>query len=100
MLFSKAQFGLVGNTIATRFRLMSLRTKVLFAAVICLVVGVIVATMPGSAATPSSGTLTDTSGPLSYTAGPFNVAMPRPCPRGWTPAPDATIPLSHAMISR
>src|SRR5882672_308219 len=78
MLFSKAQFGLIGNTIATRFKLMSLRTKALFAAVICLAIGVIVATMPGSAATPSSGTLTDVSGPLFYDAGPFNVANPTP----------------------
>jgi hypothetical protein len=74
MLFSKAQFSLIGNTIAMRFKLMSLRTKVLFAAVICLVIGVMLATMPGSAATPSSGTLTDVSGPLTYTAGPFFVA--------------------------
>jgi hypothetical protein len=92
MLFSKAQFGLVGNTIATRFRLMSLRTKVLFAAVICLVVGVIVATMPGSAATPSSGTLTDTSGPLSYTAGPFNVANATPLPQGVDAGPRCNNP--------
>ena len=78
MLFSKAQFGLIENTKARHFKLMSLRTKVLFAALICLVVGVIVATMPGSAATPSSGTLTDVSGPLFYDAGPFNVANPTP----------------------
>jgi len=64
MLFSKAQFGLIGNTKARHFKLMTLRTKVLLAALICLVVGVIVATMPGSAANPSSGTLTDVSGPL------------------------------------
>jgi hypothetical protein len=80
MLFSKAQFGLIGNTKARHFKLMSLRTKVLFAALICLVVGVIVATMPGSAATPSSGTLTDVSGPLFYDAGPFNVVNPTPIP--------------------
>ena len=80
MLFSKAQFGLIGNTIATRFKLMRLRTKALFAAVICLVIGVMLATMPGSAATPSSGTLTDASGPLFYDAGPFNVVNPTPIP--------------------
>ncbi len=80
MLFSKAQFGLIGNTIATRFKLMRLRTKALFAAVICLVIGVMLATMPGSAATPLSGTLTDVSGPLFYDAGPFNVVNPTPIP--------------------
>src|SRR5437870_3433024 len=80
MLFSKAQFGLIGNNIATPFKLMSVRTKVLFAAVICLVVGVMLATMHGSAATPSSGTLTDVSGPLFYDAGPFNVVNPTPIP--------------------
>lgn len=59
------------HTTLVRSTLISLRMKMVLAAVLCMAAALIFATVPGEAATPSSGTLTPTSGTLTYTAGPF-----------------------------
>ena len=81
-----------------QFPSLSMTKRIILALVGCLLVVVIVATMPGSAATPSSGTLTNVSGPLTYTAGPFFVANVSAQANG-TPICNAALPCDDFTLT-